>query len=86
MQKRAESQIATCELQRGRPWDADVKVAVVTRHAPGDVKTAPRQAAHVIGDDYSRLRDLSQIMAKEATTENLPLLAQPDRTTKRPFL
>eukprot|EP00971_Amphidinium_carterae_P151312 2999954-Amphidinium_carterae.1 len=54
---RWESQIAPYELQRGRPL-ADVKVAVVMCHAPGDVKTALRQAAHVIGDDYSRLRDV----------------------------
>eukprot|EP00971_Amphidinium_carterae_P044042 866611-Amphidinium_carterae.2 len=55
---RWESQVALYEMQRGRPLDADVKVAVVMRHAPGDVKQALRQASHVIGDDYNRLRDV----------------------------
>eukprot|EP00971_Amphidinium_carterae_P237160 4707058-Amphidinium_carterae.1 len=53
-----ETQVAVYELQRGRPLDPDVKVAVVMRHSPEDVRVALRQAAHVIGDDYNKLKSI----------------------------
>eukprot|EP00971_Amphidinium_carterae_P340730 6479190-Amphidinium_carterae.1 len=65
-----ESQVAVYELQRGRPLDPDVKVAVVMRHAPEDIKVALRQAAHVIGDDYRKLRSVLDTYVKSGRDYN----------------
>eukprot|EP00971_Amphidinium_carterae_P133833 2651283-Amphidinium_carterae.1 len=52
-----ESHVFVYELQRGRPLDANVKVAVAMRHAAharGYVKTALRHAPQS-GRDYDRM-------------------------------
>ena len=50
-----EQQVAIYELQRQKTIDDDVKVAVVTRNSPPDVRMALRQAAHVYGDNYLQM-------------------------------
>ena len=53
-----EMQVARYEQQSGETLSGSLKTAVVSRHAPEEVRNAIRTQTSIIGSDYNRLRVL----------------------------